>query len=203
MHEEKLAFEIMHHHLLSDPSKVLALVQQYSGTEKAIAHNEFKEAQINYLAQQFQGRFNGIIYHIDDSIDVCEKLNETFQALRHDNNVQVHTLSYHHAPLFYNESCITMLNDIGLLEDWDIFLRHEGQAWDDHEPLYLALCLFATQVHDTDRDFLAQLAAQLQKFQAHAQAKNIPLCIMILALIDRILETGQSVHFYLNEWVTL
>lgn len=180
-HEKMLAFEINENKLLADPNKVKSFLAKYHEfKEGELKDNEFKEAQINWLNNQYKGT----IYHIDDNQDVCRVLPKTFK------NVQ--TFWYQQAPLLANESCGSIFNDIGFIEDWDAFIAHEGAPFSDNEELYLSLCLFATQYCYHEINFLEKIALHLNQIMS-------PQVFLIKDLIQQIKEKQQPVHFILNE----
>lgn len=194
-HEQILAHEIKLNNLLDDRDNVKRMILKYQKVnEGEINHNEYKGAQIAWLSEYFKNKFSGRIYHIDDNSDVCDLLVDDLENIKSDN-IDVNTIYYHDAPLFANKSCAALLKDIGLIDDWERFITNNYLPFCDNYSLYLSLCFFATQVCYSENNILEQVSTNLHKNTFF----NNNLSSFIKKIINKTLQTGQPVCFFLNE----
>jgi hypothetical protein len=201
-HELNLSFEIRHKNILDDSKKVKNIITQYQHKEAIIDNNDFKGAQLNWLAEHYKNNFNGTIYHIDDSHDVCHFLLDEFKKVNADHNVKINTIFYDKATMFYNDHCAMFLREIGLLSDLENFLQNGCVPCSNNHFLYLSHCLLATQMCYTDTNILNKIEIYLSNLALYDNESN-KLCSLIQNIIGKIKETGQPIHFFLNEWVEL
>lgn len=199
-HEMKLAFEIKQKNILDAPDMVKQIIHQYQQKEDLIDNNEFKGSQLDWLVKHYENKCNGTIYHIDDSREVCDFLLDEFQKININRHIKINTIFYDKIPLFYNEHCVDFLRKIGLLFDWETFVKNDCAPFCNNKFLYLSLCLFATQINFTDMDMLNKVRLHLSKLILPDNASN-NLPALIQNVINKIENSRQSIHFFLNEWV--
>lgn len=199
-HELNLFLEIEQKNILQDQEAVKNKVVQHQKKEDSIQHNEFKGAQINWLIKHYENNFNGALYHIDDSQEVCDFLFEEFKKVNSECTKEIITVHYHHPPLFYNKHCSAFLEDIGLFAEWNRFLAHgcTPLPYSSNHFLYLSLCLLATQISYAQIDILEAIEKNL--INVMPSAPDNFFCQFIFYLIAKIKEANQPVYFFLNEW---
>lgn len=176
--EKKLSHEIIANNILNDGSIVRKKLQEYAIAEGAVENNEFKEAQILWLSEKFSERDAlPIIYHIDDSADVCQQLANRF---RH-----VNTVFYEQSPLLSNETCVKMLKDIGFIDAAQQFLHQPPLQ----NPLYcLSLCLAVSQMFLPDNAMIEVIRTTLVELEPQLP----PDLINLHQFINRLIETMHS-----------
>lgn len=201
-HEMNLAFEIKQKNLLDNPEAINKIISQYQQKEGIINNNEFKGSQINWLSNHYENKFNGTIYHIDDSHEVCNFLLDEFQKMNPASHIKINTIFYNKSPMFYNEKCGMLLEDIGLFADWESFLKNGCAPSCNNNLLYLSLCLLATQIGFTDTDILNKTRENLSKLTL-LDAANNELIALIQDIVNKIEKNIQPIHFFLNEWVDI
>ncbi len=186
--EQKLAQEIMQHHILDNPQLVQEKIKQYAEAEEPLANNEYKESQLLWLSEQYakEGTLP-TIYHIDDDHGVCQQLPHQF--------LHVHTIFYEHSPFFANQNIMEFLSEIGLLSDMQNFI-HSPHL--DDQQCCLSLCLALLQVVSVDDALFAVLETVIKDMKSSLTTDLIPLHQLIENLLMALKTTGQPVYLLNN-----
>jgi hypothetical protein len=186
--EKILAQEILQNHILDNPINVQEKIKQYAQAEEPLLNNEYKEAQILWISEQYakEGKLP-MIYHIDDDHGVCQQLPHQFP--------NVHTIFYEHSPFFSNQNSIEFLSTIGLLSDMQSFIH---QPHLDNPQRCLSLCLALLQVVTVDDALFASIETVIQDMKSSVSFDLIHLYQLIESLLRTIKTTGQPVYLLNN-----
>lgn len=187
--EKKLAEEIIQNRILDNPKTVQEKVAQYAKAEEPLLNNEYKEAQILWLSEQFaQSGTLPTIYHIDDNQEVYQQLAHQFS--------HVHTIFYQHSPLFSNQSCIPFVTEIGLLNDMQAFATGE---WPENPLRGLSLCLAMLQVVMIDDALFDIIEKKFQDLKSAITPDLIRLYAFIEGLLLAIKTKKQPIYLLNND----
>ena len=164
--EKKLTEEIINNRILSDSAMVRNKIQEYTQhKEDRIENNDVKQAQIQWLLQQYPDH---VIYHIDDNETICNELPNKLSTLTPTAAIQI--LHYKTPPLFSND-CSALFQTIGLDRELNELTNNQMTFTNEFHCLSLILIfLLNTPLEPTA---LAQIKTQLDGLSLSPQTTII------------------------------
>ncbi len=198
--EQKLAGEIRENMILENPLLVQEKMHTYAQKEHPIENNDAKEAQIIWLCGQFK---EAMIYHVDDSPEVCGDLPRKFSRLNKNRNHRVKTIFHETTPILNSEAYAELLIKIGLLEDMGKLFKQQYNTANTFEGQLKALAIsLALLQADGPNSTACQAVEQLlNQLKPVLHVKHASLHGLIERLLKQAKEEGAMPSVLSNYFV--
>ncbi|MGB6977313.1 MAG: hypothetical protein WBE18_07685 [Gammaproteobacteria bacterium] len=204
-HENCLANDIIVKGILQDSNRVRDAIKNYAlQKEPAFENNEHKEAQISWLGNRYAREFDKIvIYHIDDDKELCEALPKKIKQMTATNeNIAVKIVPYCIMPLFANKESLPLLQDIGLMDDIELFLNHCNSSmipFADNPSRCLSVCLCLLQMYDSEQSILSLIKKTIDRIKPQLKGAILNFIQLIENIIKIVQLSKHPVYLLSND----